>query len=145
MANPSKVTGTKPESAVVAVAHSLGIPARRVALAGIYDQGDVHLWDGRVVVEVKSRKKLHSPTDLQRWWQETTTEATRVLNADMQLLVVKRPGSGLPMAADWWAYVAIDELHYWMTYENAPAWTTTRGVPACWPLGTLLAMLKEAA
>lgn len=60
MANPPKRKGTAFESAVVAHIEAHGLPARRVALAGSADQGDIiHVWDfdGRHhVLECKNRR-----------------------------------------------------------------------------------------
>ena len=43
MANPSKRKGTAFESALVAHIEAAGFHARRVALAGAADQGDIHV------------------------------------------------------------------------------------------------------
>lgn len=59
MANPPKRKGTAFESAVVAHIEAHGLPARRVALAGSADQGDIHVWDGDGdlhVLECKNRR-----------------------------------------------------------------------------------------
>lgn len=59
MANPPKAKGTKFESAVVAHIVAHGLPARRVALSGAADQGDIHVWDGDGdlhVLEAKNRR-----------------------------------------------------------------------------------------
>lgn len=59
MANPPKRKGTKFESAVVAHILDYGLPARRVALAGAADCGDVHVTDGDGdlhVLECKNRR-----------------------------------------------------------------------------------------
>ncbi len=59
MANPSKRKGTAFESALVAHIEAAGFHARRVALAGAADQGDIHLWDAAGdmhVIEAKCRK-----------------------------------------------------------------------------------------
>lgn len=59
MTNPSKAKGTAFESALVAHIEAAGFPARRVALAGAADQGDIHVHDGDGdlhVLEAKNRR-----------------------------------------------------------------------------------------
>lgn len=59
MANPPKRKGTAFESAVVAHILDYGLPARRVALAGAADCGDVEVVDGdgdRHILECKNRR-----------------------------------------------------------------------------------------
>lgn len=59
MANPPKAKGTRFESAVVAHIIEAGVLARRVALAGTADQGDIHVVDGDGdlhVIECKNRR-----------------------------------------------------------------------------------------
>ena len=59
MTNAPKAKGTKFESAVVAHIIEAGFPARRVALTGAADQGDIHVHDGdgdMHVLEAKNRK-----------------------------------------------------------------------------------------
>lgn len=59
MSNPPRAKGTKFESAVVAHILDYGLPARRVALAGAADQGDVWVTDGDGdlhVLECKNRR-----------------------------------------------------------------------------------------
>ena len=145
MSNPSKDKGTAAETAVVRLATAMGIPAKRVALAGAADQGDVWLWpegDGaRVVVEVKSRTKAWTWTEVQKWWAEAEAESLRVPNCDVALLVVKRPGSGAPSAADWFAWALTRDLVFWQAgrfglYAGGPS-----DVPGMWPLGSLLSWL----
>ena len=124
---------------MVKAAHAAGVPARRVALAGAADLGDVHLYDGRVVVEVKGGRQCERPSwqQLTAWWAQAEEEAARVPAADMAVLVVRRFGSG--DAADWHAYVRVDEL-LWLTHRivvEAP-WVVSL------PLGRLLRLLAGA-
>ena len=59
MTNPSKAKGTAFESALVAHIEAAGFPARRVALAGAADRGDIHGRDGGGglrVLEAKTRR-----------------------------------------------------------------------------------------
>lgn len=145
MANRPKATGTAAETAVVKLATAMGIPAVRVALAGNQDQGDVWLWPegngARVTVEVKSRKKAWTWTQVQQWWAETEAEAGRVADCDLCLLVVKRPGSGAASASDWFAWVDTDDLVVWGGLKNTVVPRFGPTVPGMWPLGSLLAWL----
>ncbi len=150
MANPSKAKGTAAESAVVKLAEAHGIPARRCALAGSQDQGDVHLWDGRAVVEVKAYKGHPSWTQVDNWWQETEAECGRVPNCHVGVLVIKRPGSGLAMAMDWFAWVTVADIAWWLTHgtDVALASQVNTRLPdqrVCMPLGDLFALLRKGA
>lgn len=142
MTNPPKQRGTAAETAVVKAAHAHGIPARRVALAGNQDQGDVHLWDGAVVIEVKSRRTHPSWTDVDKWWREAEAEAHRVDDCDAAVLVIKRPGSGY--AGDWFAWVTVGDLLWW-TADRATDLGGTSTQRVMMPLGDLLALLKAGA
>ena len=147
MSNPSKAKGTAAETAVVKLAAAMGIPAKRVALAGAADQGDVWLWpegDGaRVVVEVKSRSKAWTWTEVQKWWAEAEAEALRVPNCDVALLVVKRPGSGAPSAADWFAFALTNDLLPWEMGSTSLYHGGPQKVPGMWPLGALLSWMQR--
>lgn len=145
MSNPPKARGTAAESAVVKAAHAHGIPARRCALAGNQDQGDVHLWDGRVVIEVKSRRTWWTWLQVDAWYREAHQEAARVPNADVAVLVVKRPGTSAARAMDWFAWVTISDLLLWS--QAAPSVFTDihrreSMQRIMLPLGDLLALLK---
>ena len=100
----AKARGTAAETAVVRYLSSLGIPAERRALKGAADEGDVWLWHGRVVIEVKSRRTRPSDEEIARMWQEAMREADRVPQCDVALLVLKRPGKTNP--ALWWAVMS---------------------------------------
>ena len=147
MANPSKAKGTAAETAVVRLAAAMGIPAKRVALAGAADQGDVWLWpegDGaRVVVEVKSRSKAWTWTEIHKWWAEAEAEALRVPNCDVTLLVVKRHGSGAPSAADWFAFALTNDLLPWEMGSTSLYHGGPQNVPGMWPLGALLSWMQR--
>lgn len=129
--------GTRAETALVRHCHALGIPAARTALTG-GDVGDVHLWHGRVVVQVKSGKQCNSPSwrVLSDWWGQTEAQADRVQACDLAVLVVKRKGTTDP--GQWFAYVRFDELLWWYAQECSLLQVV------CLPLGRLLAVLQEA-
>ena len=95
---------------MVAYLTAQGIPARREVLHGAADQGDVWACGGRVVIEVKSRRTRPSDEDLDRMLAEANTEANRVPQADIAVLVVKRPGRAAKRAGDWWAFLTLVDL-----------------------------------
>lgn len=142
--NVSKAKGTRAESLVVAAALEAGLPARRVALAGNQDQGDVHVGHPtRVVIEVKAGNAAATASHNQvvAWFAEAETEAGRVASADMAVLVVKRKGKG--KARDWRAFTTLaDYAHVMGRGEPYPMWATDRMVEM--PLGWLLDDLARA-
>ena len=118
-----RAIGTAAETAVVNAAVDRGITARRVALAGAQDQGDVHLAHGRIVVEVKAGNAAHTASMAQAmaWYEEAALEASRVTAADMAVLVVKRKGKA--RAGDWRAFVSLaDYAHVMGRGEPYPLW-----------------------
>lgn len=137
--NRSKAKGTAVESAVVKEFIANGIHATRPALRGAGDVGDVHVAYGRAVIECKGGEAAHraSWNLLAAWWQETESEAFRVGECDIAVLVVKRKGSG--KARDWRAFVRIDE-YLWVT--KAMEVYAPRVVEM--PLGGLIADLVAA-
>ncbi len=114
----SKRIGTAAESAVVRYLTDQGLNARRVALAGVLDEGDVHVISrrGRVaVIEVKSGKQSEHPSHEKRrgWWDEAVRESVNVgAAADVPILVMKRRGSGAASVGDWWAVIDYDDLMF---------------------------------
>lgn len=112
MANPSKAKGTASESAVVKLAQSFGLEAERRALAGANDEGDVWIDGGRIVVEVKSRRKFWTWAEVDRWFREAEKEAEQSHRCDAAVLVVKRPGSGVARAGDWFAWITVSDLNF---------------------------------
>lgn len=139
MTNKPKAIGTAAESAVANEALATSIPAYRTALRGSGDVGDVHLAHGRAVIECKAGNMAHTASWrlLADWWMETELEASRVVNCDLAVLVVKRKGSG--KARDWRAFVRIDE-YLWVT--KAMEVHSPRVVEM--PYGGLLADLAES-
>jgi hypothetical protein len=109
MSNPSKNKGTATETAVVRFLTERGIAAKRETLHGNKDHGDVHIWAGKIVVEVKARAGWHSPADIERWMAELERECMNVPQCSVGVLIVKRPGSGAANAGDWFAYLRSDE------------------------------------
>ena len=140
--------GTAAETAVRTAAEANGIPAVRVALAGNQDQGDVWLWPvnggAKVSVEVKSGEQAANPswTQIDKWFREAETQAARVPDCDMAVLVCKRKGSG--MAGDWHAWFRISDLNWWLAPDEDRAFITlyTSSQRVMCPLGDLLHQLK---
>jgi hypothetical protein len=112
MSNPPKQRGTAAESAVVKLAQSFGLTAERRALRGAADEGDVWIDGGRIVVEVKSRRKAWTWTEIDKWYREAEREAEHSHNCDAAVLVVKRPGSGYANAGDWYAWITVGDFNF---------------------------------
>jgi hypothetical protein len=114
----SKSIGTAIESAVVKFLTQMGLNARRVALAGVNDEGDVHVVSpaGRTtVIECKGGKQTHNPTRQQvaDWYQEAVNELANVgIDGDIPVLVYKRKGSGAANAHEWWAVLDLDDINH---------------------------------
>ena len=111
MVNKPKRIGTAAESAVVRHARTNGFElAERRALAGGADLGDILLCPG-VIVEVKAGKAAEQASDARigAWLDETERER-RNANADIAILVTKRPGVGHTNAGRWWAHWRLHDL-----------------------------------
>ena len=90
--NPPKKKGTAFESALVAHIEAAGFPARRVALNGARDQGDLHIHDGagdRWVIEAKNRKGYDLPTAMRQLAAEKENAG-----AMLGVAILKRNGVG---------------------------------------------------
>jgi hypothetical protein len=145
MANPSKSKGTSAETAVVDLARRFGLTAERRALKGAADEGDVWIDGGRIVVEVKSRKKWWTWREVSDWFAEAEKEAEQSPLANAAVLVVKRIGTGNARAGDWFAWITISDF----LFISMRAKLTVRQVDAdeqrvMLPLGDLLALYAKA-
>jgi len=106
MVNRPKAIGTRGETGVVRCARDFGFPAaRRLALAGANDEGDIELYPG-VIAEVKTGKhaKQASLAQVDLWWMETEIER-RNHGATVGLLVIQRAGYSPERAAYWRCFV----------------------------------------
>lgn len=79
MANPSKKKGTAAETKVVKYLQSKGLNAKRKALAGKDDEGDIDLLNNfgcRVTLEVKTGKMTanYSRSQLSEWLRQAEVE-----------------------------------------------------------------------
>ena len=77
MGNPSKAKGTRAESKVVKFLESYGIKAKRKALTGSKDEGDVCLTDLNITLEIKAGKQTANPnrTQLEMWLDQANVES----------------------------------------------------------------------
>lgn len=75
MSNPSKKKGTAAETRVVRYLEKHGIPAKRKALTGSKDEGDIQV-DGNVTLEVKAGKQTqnYNRTQLDEWIRQAIEE-----------------------------------------------------------------------
>ncbi|WP_172121374.1 hypothetical protein [Actinomyces faecalis] len=107
-----KDIGTAAETALVRYAREHGHPgARRIALAGARDQGDVWLTEG-IIVEVKAGHAAERASDEQvrAWWGQTVTERDNH-GVPVGVLVTKRAGYSGARCGAWSAWVDLDTLH----------------------------------
>ena len=103
MVNRSKNIGTAAETLVVRYLQEHGFPkAKRRALAGSLDEGDILVRDG-LIVEVKAGVAAETASDaqLRLWCIETDNEILNA-HADDGFLVVKRKGHGAGKIGGWW-------------------------------------------
>ena len=107
MSNPSKQKGTKAETAVTRYLESCGGTARRNALHGNADEGDIHaeVMGSIVCIEVKNRKRV----ELSKWMAETIAERDNS-GAEVGWLVVKPEGVGETRVGKWWVCMELDDL-----------------------------------
>lgn len=100
----AKQKGTSAETALVKYLQSEGFEdAKRIALAGSFDKGDVET--GKVIWEVKNQRSYSIPA----WLKETMTEKENA-KADFGVLTVKPNGIGLGNTGQWWAIVPMSEM-----------------------------------
>lgn len=76
MANPNKQKGTRAETKVVKYLKEYGIEAKRKALTGNKDEGDIQVYD-YVTLEVKAGKQTanYNRTQLNEWLRQARVEA----------------------------------------------------------------------
>ena len=92
----AKAKGTRAETNVVRYLESFGIKARRKALAGSNDQGDIEMYDAPrlfepVTIEVKAGKQTANPnrTQLEEWLRQSWKEAENSESPIGVLVVVR--------------------------------------------------------
>lgn len=102
MSNPSKQKGTRAETKVVRYLKEHGVDARRKALSGSKDEGDVELPELCVSLEVKSGKQTdkYNRAQLNEWLRQAREEQE---NARQRCyLVVARHGRSVKDYEVWW-------------------------------------------
>ena len=107
-----KDIGTAAETALVRYARSRGhSQARRIALAGSRDQGDVWLTEG-IIVEVKGGHAAETASDerVRGWWGQTVTERDNH-GVPVGVLVTNRAGYSGARCEAWNAWMDLDTLH----------------------------------
>jgi Holliday junction resolvase len=111
MGNKHKAKGTSFETLVVNYLKEKGFcKARRTALQGINDSGDINGIVNRVsqselAVQCKNQKAF----DLSGWLNDTVEQAKK-LNDGVPLLVIKRPGKGAKALGDSYAVMRLDDI-----------------------------------
>ncbi|WP_333811114.1 hypothetical protein [Timonella senegalensis] len=106
MTNKPKNIGTAAETAITRTAHTRGFPnARRLALTGNKDQGDIQLTPN-IIIEAKAGHTAENASDtlITTWLNQTHTETHNHPTATIGFLVTKRKGHGHTNAHNWWAH-----------------------------------------
>jgi hypothetical protein len=108
MANRPKQIGTRAETIVLKVCQRNGFPyARRNALQGAKDCGDIHLGDGTdTIIEVKGGKQCQklTPAKMDLWMKQTRAEIVNA-GARFGFLVTQVAGYGEKSAEKWLAHI----------------------------------------
>lgn len=124
MSSPSKEKGTKAETRVVKYLAQFGIIAKRKALSGSMDQGDIEVEESRwfssnLIIEVKSGKQTINPTrkQIEEWMRQTRVEA---INANSDgILVIARHGKN---PADYDVWCKMEEDNSFMCHWYLDEW-----------------------
>jgi hypothetical protein len=109
MAQRPKDIGTAAETAVLRYLQANGWPsARRYALHGALDVGDIDILNPDVVIEVKGGKAAENASDgqIEKWLAETQREVGAA-GAKIGVLVMKRRGIGMGNAGLWRAVITL--------------------------------------
>lgn len=116
MPNKSKAKGTRAETKVVKYLESLGFKARRKALEGSNDKGDVELFDAPrlsqpLTLEIKAGKQTSNPNraQLTEWLRQARVEEEN--SGQRTVLVVVRYNRRLEDADVWLEYEDGDGYH----------------------------------
>lgn len=107
----SKAKGTRAETALREWLNNNGWPAaRRQALAGAKDTGDVWVSEN-MVVEVKAGRMAEraSAAAIEQWMNEALVEASQA-GTRFGILVKKRPGVGTNRIHLWDAFTTVNDL-----------------------------------
>lgn len=118
MANPNKQKGTGAETRVVRYLESNGFTARRQALAGSEDQGDIEAYapdsNRKMIIEVKAGKQTAAPnrSQIEKWCKQAVTEKENA-GAESCVLVVVRYHRALK-DADVWVPYPHSRVHWYL-------------------------------
>jgi len=109
--NKHKAKGTSFETLLVNYLKEQGFPhARRTALAGENDAGDIHGVVQRITLaEVAIQAKNQKAFKLSEWLNDTVKQASK-LHMGIPLLVVKRPGKGAAAVGDSYAVMRLEDM-----------------------------------
>ena len=113
MGNKHKAKGTAFETLIVNYLKENNFPnARRTALAGENDSGDIHgvaqafeVSPKEVAIQCKNQKSFK----LSEWLNATVEQATKLRNG-VPLLVVKRPGKGEKALGESYAVMRLEDM-----------------------------------
>lgn len=102
----AKAKGTAAETAVVKYLREKGFKARRNALTGSSDGGDIHI-EGmdNLVIEVKNQARLSIP----EWLRQVDEEKINT-GARNGILIVKPRGVGLDKAGKFWVIQRLEDF-----------------------------------
>jgi Holliday junction resolvase len=111
MGNKHKAKGTTFETLLVNYLKEQGFKnARRTALAGENDAGDIHGVVQRLTLsEVAIQAKNQKAFKLSEWLNDTVHQAEK-LHMGVPLLVVKRPGKGAAAVGDSYAVMRLEDM-----------------------------------
>jgi len=108
--NKHKAKGTSFETAIVGYLKEKDFPnARRTALAGENDSGDIHGVKHPDATEVAIQCKNQKSFKLSEWLNDTVTQASK-LPKGLPLLVVKRPGKGAAALGESYAVMRLEDM-----------------------------------
>ena len=111
MGNKHKAKGTSFETLLVNYLKEQGFPhARRTALAGENDAGDIHgVVQHITLAEVAIQAKNQKAFKLSEWLNDTVKQASK-LHMGVPLLVVKRPGKGAAAVGESYAVMRLEDM-----------------------------------
>ena len=95
MANPSKQKGTRAETKVVRYLEDCGFVARRQALAGSDDRGDIEVYapdsTEKIIIEVKAGKQTAAPSrsQIEEWCRQAVVEKENAGARSCALVIVR--------------------------------------------------------
>lgn len=111
--NKSKQKGTRAETKVVRYLEDHGFIARRQALAGSDDHGDIEAYapgyeNIKIIIEVKTGKQTANPnrTQIKEWCRQAKVEAENAGSEDAVLIVVRYNRS-------------LSDADVWIPYQNS--------------------------